>query len=88
MVIDDLACFLGVKETFDAMIHLIDHCDFLLAATHNAVVLDALNLNDDNQRLFVVRPRLRLQRVFKKEPLTRESIKMLQTFLRGYIGGI
>lgn len=61
--------------------------------THNPAVLDGLNLNDDEQRLFVVyRNRLghtKARRISKPKPLEgQKPVKMSEAFLRGYIGGL
>ncbi len=61
--------------------------------THNPAVLDGLNLDDDEQRLFVIyRNKLghtKAKRVHKpKTPEGQEPVKLSEAFLRGYIGGL
>ncbi len=61
--------------------------------THNPATLDGLNLDDDEQRLFVVyRNKLghtTLKRIFKQKTIEgQEPVKLSEAFLRGYIGGL
>jgi AAA15 family ATPase/GTPase len=66
----------------------------VIFTTHQPAILDGLNLNDDEQRLFVVsRSKLRgysrARRFLKpKTPEGEEPVKMSEAFLRGYIGGL
>ncbi|OQY45152.1 MAG: chromosome segregation protein SMC [Candidatus Parabeggiatoa sp. nov. 2] len=65
----------------------------VILTTHNPAILDGLNLDDDEQRLFVVsRNRLgysRARRFLKPEtPEGEKLVKMSEAFLRGYIGGL
>lgn len=65
----------------------------VIFTTHNPAVLDGLDLDDDQQRLFVIsRNQLghtKARRILKPEPLERqELVKMSEAFLRGYIGGL
>jgi AAA15 family ATPase/GTPase len=64
-----------------------------ILTTHNAAVLDGLNLDDDEQRLFVIyRNQLghtKAKRILKPQPVDgRQPVKMSEAFLRGYIGGL
>ncbi len=61
--------------------------------THNPAILDGLNLDDDEQRLYVVsrnlEGRTRVRRVQK--PPSRDGqppLRLSEAFLRGYIGGL
>ncbi|AFZ17036.1 AAA family ATPase [Allocoleopsis franciscana] len=61
--------------------------------THNPAVLDGLNLDDDEQRLFVIyRNKLghtKAKRILKPEPLEgQKPIKLSEAFMKGYIGGL
>ena len=61
--------------------------------THNASVLDGLNLHDDDQRLFVVSRnrsgRTKIKRVHKPKLNNNEDpVKLSVAFTRGYIGGL
>ncbi|HID99883.1 MAG TPA: chromosome segregation protein SMC, partial [Thiotrichaceae bacterium] len=65
----------------------------VIFTTHNPAILDGLNLNDDEQKLFVVsRNRsgyTRAKRFLKPEtPEGEEPITLSEAFLRGYIGGL
>ena len=64
-----------------------------IVTTHNPAILDGLNLNDDDQRLFVVsRNKLghtKVKRVFKPEIAEGQTpIPLSEAFLRGYLGGL
>lgn len=61
--------------------------------THNPAVLDGLNLDDPDQKLFVVfRNKLgytKIKPVSKpKTPEGQEPVRLSEAFLRGYIGGL
>lgn len=61
--------------------------------THNPAVLDGLNLDDEEQRLFVIyRNKLghtKATRIFKPETSKgKEPVRLSEAFLRGYIGGL
>ncbi|MCF6406064.1 ATP-binding protein [Chitinophaga filiformis] len=65
----------------------------VIITTHNPSVLDGLNLNNDEERLFVVSRNAvgntRVKRIEKKAPLEGEQpVKLSEQFLRGYIGGL
>ena len=69
------------------------HDNQAILTTHNPAVLDGLNLDDDEQRLFVIyRNKLghtKAKRIFKpKPPEGQEPVKLSEAFLRGYIGGL
>ncbi len=63
----------------------------VLVTTHNPAVLDGLNLNDQNQRLFVVKRSdegdTRIERITTK-PKTDNSLKLSELWMRGYLGGL
>ena len=64
-----------------------------IVTTHNPAVLDGLNLNDDEQRLFVVfRNKLghtKVKRIFKQEAAEGQApVPLSEAFLRGYLGGL
>lgn len=61
--------------------------------THNPAILDGLNLDDDDQRLFVVSRnkfgRTRVRRIFSPKKIEgQEPVRLSEAFLRGYIGGM
>lgn len=65
----------------------------VILTTHNPAILDGFNLNDDEQRLFVIfRNKFgytKSKRIFAPEPLEGvEPVRMSEAFLRGYIGGL
>lgn len=63
-----------------------------LITTHNPAILDGLNLNDDEQRLFVVSRTdegyTKVERVKVKPNLDNEKYKLSEMWMRGYLGGI
>ncbi|MEG4342418.1 AAA family ATPase [Microcoleus sp. A003_D6] len=65
----------------------------VILTTHNPAVLDGLDLDDDEQRLFVIsRNQLgytKVRRILNPEPLDgQEPVDLSEAFLRGYIGGL
>ena len=65
----------------------------IVITTHNPAVLDGLNLDDPEQRLFVVYRNSDgytvLNGYFKPHPIPGEEIvKLSESFIRGYIGGL
>jgi len=69
------------------------HDKQVILTTHNPAVLDGLNLDDDEQRLFVVSRNksgaTRMKRVNKpKTPADERPIRLSEMFLRGILGGL
>ncbi len=69
------------------------HDKQVIFTTHNPAVLDGLDLDDDEQRLFVIsRNQLgytKARRILNPEPLDgQEPVDLSEAFLRGYIGGL
>ncbi len=65
----------------------------VIFTTHNPAILDGLNLNDANQKLYVVyRNKLgqtKVDNVKKPQPVNgKEPVKLSEAFLRGYLGGL
>lgn len=65
----------------------------VILTTHNPAVLDGLDLDDDEQRLFVIsRNQLgytKARRILNPKPLDgQEPVDLSEAFLRGYIGGL
>lgn len=65
----------------------------VVVMTHNPAVLDGIDLNDDEQRLFVVRRGrkgdTKLRRVSAPQPVAGEPpINLSEAFLRGLLGGL
>lgn len=71
-----------------------EHDKQCLITTHNPAVLDGLNLEDDDQRLFVVSRNLdghtQIRRVMptKKIPGVENDMRLSERFIRGFIGGL
>ncbi len=63
-----------------------------ILTTHNPAILDGLNLDDDEQRLFVIYRnadgQTRVRRIFKKNTPKNASLPLSEMFLRGYLGGL
>jgi AAA15 family ATPase/GTPase len=63
----------------------------VLITTHNPAVLDGLNLNDDEQRIFVVyrndTGKTSTKRI-KLKPQSDEKLKLSEMWMRGYLGGL
>ncbi|MEI6410335.1 MAG: AAA family ATPase [Bacteroidota bacterium] len=63
-----------------------------LITTHHPAVLDGLNLNDDRQRLFVVKRNDEghtvIERIKVKPTVNGESLKLSEMWMRGYLGAI
>lgn len=63
----------------------------VLITTHNPAILDGMNLNDPNQKLFVVKRRDDGQTAVdevKMKPETNEKYKLSELWMRGHIGGL
>jgi len=95
--IDNIDASLNPKLCSRLLIELVElakaHDKQAIVTTHNPAVLDGLDLNDDDQRLFVVsRNKLghtKVKRVRKQESLPdQEPVRLSEAFLRGYLGGL
>jgi len=69
------------------------HDKQVIFTTHNPAILDGLNLDDDDQRLFAIHRNVsghtKAKRILKPQPLEgQKSVKMSEAFMRGYIGGL
>lgn len=64
----------------------------VLITTHNPAVLDGINLNDDEQRLFVVsrtkEGHTKTKRIKFKPPNNQSKYKLSELWMRGDLGGI
>ncbi len=65
----------------------------VVLTTHNPAVLDGLNLNDEEQRLFVIsrngEGHTRAERVAAPQAIEGQTpVRLSEAFLRGYIGGL
>jgi len=63
-----------------------------LITTHNPAVIDGLNLNDDEQRLFVVKRtdegHTKVERIKMKPNADDQKYKLSELWMRGYLGGL
>jgi predicted ATPase len=64
-----------------------------ILTTHNPAILDGLNLNDDEQRLFVISRgqdgKTKIKRISKPEPIDgKNPPRLSELFIRGLIGGL
>jgi AAA15 family ATPase/GTPase len=81
-------------ELIEELVNLAEKYDKqVILTTHHPAILNGLNLNDDEQRLFVVsRNKLgytKARRILAPKPLDGQlPVKMSDAFLRGYIGGL
>ncbi len=61
----------------------------VLITTHNPAILDGINLNDDNQRLFIAnrnkKGKTYIERIATKP---KSGLKLSELWTKGYIGGI
>ena len=61
----------------------------VIITTHNPAILDGLNLNDNNQRLFIARRnkkgKTQIERLNQK---TQSKMKLSELWTKGFIGGI
>lgn len=65
----------------------------VICTTHNPAILDGLNINDDEQRLYTVQRdaegRTKVRRVRAPEPQPGEvPVRLSEAFVRGLIGGL
>lgn len=70
-----------------------EHHKQAIITTHNPSVLDGLNLDDENQRLFVIYRNADghtvAKRIYKKQSINgTESVRLSEAFIRGYLGGL
>ena len=95
--IDNIDASLNPKLCSTLVRELVDlakkHDKQAIFTTHNPAVLDGLDLNDDEQRLFVVarnkHGHTKVRRVPAPQPVEGEPpMKLSEAFMRGYIGGL
>lgn len=95
--IDNIDASLNPKLCSQLMIELVELAEKynkqVIFTTHNPAILDGLNLDDDNQRLFTIRRNkfghTKAERILKPKPLKgQEPVRLSEAFLRGYLGGI
>lgn len=95
--IDNIDASLNPKlctELMRRMVALaVKHDKQMLITTHNPAVLDGLDLNDDQQRLYAVyrnsKGHTKARRISPPKPIGDEPpIKLSEAFLRGLLGGL
>jgi len=95
--IDNIDASLNPKLCEKLMLELVKKAELhdkqVILTTHNPAILDGLNIDDDNQRLFVVWRNAdgatRLKRVIKrKTPAGERPTRLSELFLRGILGGL
>ncbi len=69
------------------------HDKQVILTTHNPAVLDGLDLNDEEQKLYVISRKrsgqTKANQIFPLKPLEgQEPVRLSEAFLRGYIGGL
>jgi predicted ATPase len=65
----------------------------VIFTTHNPAILDGLDLNDDEQRLFVIYRNMdghtKARRIYAPEPLEDDDpVQLSEAFINGYLGGL
>jgi AAA15 family ATPase/GTPase len=64
----------------------------ILITTHNPAILDGLNLNDDRQRLNIVKRSdegyTQTERIHMKPDTNGQQLKLSELWMRGYLGGL
>jgi len=97
--IDNIDASLNPKLCTKLMTILVDlakkYDKQIFLTTHNPAILDGINLNDDEQKLFVVsrnkKGHTRMKEIRAKDKpksSTNEPLKLSEAFLRGYLGGL
>jgi predicted ATPase len=95
--IDNIEASLNPKlctKLMKSMVELAKKSDKqLVITTHSPAVLDGLDLNDDEQRLFLVyrnaHGHTKVKRLEKPQPLSgQDPVKLSEAFARGYLGGL
>lgn len=95
--IDNIDASLNPKLCSQLVKELVDlaktHDKQAIVTTHNPAILDGLDLNDDEQRLFVVsRNKLghtKVKRITKQAVSPdQKPVRLSEAFLRGYLGGL
>lgn len=68
------------------------HDKQILVSTHNPAILDGLNLESENEKLFVVyrnvKGRTKLDKIDATNFNTKGKVRLSEAFIRGYIGGL
>jgi len=97
--IDNVDSFLNPKLCTKLMILITDlakkYDKQVFLTTHNPAILDGIDLNDEEQKLFVVsrnkKGHTRMKEITAKDKpksSNDEPLKLSEAFLRGYLGGL
>lgn len=95
--VDNIDASLNPKLCSDLMLHLVEIAKKqdkqAIMTTHNPCILDGLNLDDPEQRLFVVyrnnAGHTRVKRIEKPQTVNgQDPVPLSVAFIRGYIGGL
>jgi len=95
--IDNIDASLNPKLCEKLMLELVrlaeKHDKQVILTTHNPAILDGLNIDDDEQRLFVISRNktgaTRMKRVNKPTtPAGERPVRLSEMFLRGILGGL
>lgn len=95
--VDNIDASLNPKLCSQLMLELVNlakkYKKQVIFTTHNPAILDGLNLNDENQKLYVIQRNKLGQttaKQFNKPKLIegQEPVKLSEAFLRGYLGGL
>jgi predicted ATPase len=95
--VDNIDASLNPQLCRELMVHLVDIAKKqgkqAILTTHNPCILDGLNLDDEEQRLFVVYRNnvghTKVKRVRKPQAAEgQEPVPLSVAFIRGYIGGL
>lgn len=95
--IDNIDVSLNPKLCSQLMVELTSlakkHKKQVIFTTHSPAILDGLNLDDKNQKLYVVYRNVlgqtKVNNIKKPQPIKgKEPVKLSESFLRGYLGGL
>ena len=95
--IDNIDASLNPKLCSQLMIELVNlakkYKKQVIFTTHNPAILDGLNLNDENQKLYVIQRnklgQTNVKQLNKPKLIEgQEPVKLSEAFLRGYLGGL
>jgi predicted ATPase len=95
--IDNIEASLNPKLCSQLMIELVNlakkYKKQVIFTTHNPAILDGLNLNDENQKLYVIQRnklgQTNVKQLNKPKLIEgQEPVKLSEAFLRGYLGGL
>ncbi|MBU0488451.1 MAG: AAA family ATPase [Bacteroidetes bacterium] len=94
--IDNIESALNPKLCRDLMVRIVNTAKQTnkqaLITTHNPAIIDGLDLNDDQQRLFVVKRSdegfTKVERIQVKPKVKNQQFKLSELWMRGFLGGL